>query len=164
MRPSRAQAIDEDRVHGVLASFRSVLDAIDVAACIVGASGEILCANEIAMRYRSLKGTISRIPRDLGWDVVPLRIGAGCVGFLAICRWQTDESRIGDAVRSAVLRWRLTPRQGRVLALVAQGLTNAAIAEHLGIGEGTIEFHISALFDKAGVENRATLIVKILEM
>ena len=58
-------------------------------------------------------------------------------------------------------RWRLTPRQAQVLDLVARGFTNALIADELGIGEGTVEFHLSAIFDKAGVESRAMLIARV---
>jgi DNA-binding NarL/FixJ family response regulator len=58
----------------------------------------------------------------------------------------------------------LTPRQIAVLDLVAKGLTNELIAEQLMIGKGTVEFHLSATFDKAGVSNRATLIVQLLDL
>jgi DNA-binding CsgD family transcriptional regulator len=51
-----------------------------------------------------------------------------------------------------------------VLDLVARGLTNALVADVLGISEGTVEYHLTALFDKAGVCNRATLIASLLEL
>ena len=38
-----------------------------------------------------------------------------------------------------------------------------AIAETLGITERTVEFHVKGIFDKAGVDNRATLFAKLLE-
>ena len=71
--------------------------------------------------------------------------------------------RRAESLRSADLRWKLTTRQTQVLELVARGLTNDLIAEVLGIGRGTVEFHVSAIFDKAGVSNRATLIARLLE-
>lgn len=39
----------------------------------------------------------------------------------------------------------LTPRQKEVFELVCQGLTNKEIGERLGISEGTIKVHISAM-------------------
>ena len=72
------------------------------------------------------------------------------------------ETTTGNAIRLAIQHWKLTARQGEVLSLVARGLTNALIAEELGIGQGTVEFHLSAIFDKAGVANRASLIVRLL--
>jgi DNA-binding CsgD family transcriptional regulator len=71
---------------------------------------------------------------------------------------------VHDLLRVATERWHLTVRQAEVLRWVAHGLTNVSIAETLGIGDGTVEFHLKIIFDKAGVDNRATLIAKLMEM
>ena len=42
----------------------------------------------------------------------------------------------------------LTPREREVLAAMAEGRTNAGIAEHLSITEGAAEKHISNIFSK----------------
>jgi DNA-binding NarL/FixJ family response regulator len=34
----------------------------------------------------------------------------------------------------------------------------------LNIRETTVEFHLRAVFDKAGVDNRATLVARVLEL
>lgn len=49
---------------------------------------------------------------------------------------------------------RLTPREREVLGLVAQGLTNKAIARRLGIGPGTVKAHVEKLIAKLGVVDR----------
>lgn len=49
----------------------------------------------------------------------------------------------------------LTPREGDVLRLLAQGLTNRQIAAALGISEHTVKFHVSAIYAKLNVSNRA---------
>jgi DNA-binding CsgD family transcriptional regulator len=49
----------------------------------------------------------------------------------------------------------LTARQAEVLALVADGLTNAEIANRLFISEKTAGHHVSAILTKLGVSNRA---------
>jgi len=49
----------------------------------------------------------------------------------------------------------LTGREVDVLRLAAQGLTNKQIALSLGISEHTVKFHVSAIFAKLGVSNRA---------
>ncbi len=53
----------------------------------------------------------------------------------------------------------LSPREREVLALIAEGLGNAQIAEHLSISEKTVRNHVSNLFDKLGVWTRAQAIV-----
>ena len=47
---------------------------------------------------------------------------------------------------------RLTPRERDVLAAMAEGFSNRAIAEHLVISEGAVEKHISSIFAKLGLD------------
>ena len=53
----------------------------------------------------------------------------------------------------------LSTREREVLALVTEGLGNAAIAERLALSEKTVRNHISNVFDKLGVWTRAQAIV-----
>ena len=57
----------------------------------------------------------------------------------------------------------LSSREREVLALIAQGLGNAQIAERLSISEKTVRNHVSNLFDKLGVWTRAQAIVFAME-
>ena len=52
-------------------------------------------------------------------------------------------------------RFQLTAAQGRVLELVAQGKSNRDIADLLGLSEGTIKVHVSAILRSLGVTSRA---------
>ena len=49
----------------------------------------------------------------------------------------------------------LSPREREVLELMAQGLRNREIAEHLFLSEATIKTHVRHLLDKLRLRNRA---------
>ena len=53
-----------------------------------------------------------------------------------------------------------TPREREVLHLVVQGLTNGAIAARLGIGERTVETHVSNILKKLGLATRVQLLAR----
>jgi DNA-binding NarL/FixJ family response regulator len=48
----------------------------------------------------------------------------------------------------------LTPREMRVLQLLAEGLSNKQIATTLEISEHTVKFHLSSIFGKLGAASR----------
>lgn len=48
----------------------------------------------------------------------------------------------------------LTPRELDVLALLAEGASNKAIARTLAISVHTVKFHVASLFDKLDAEGR----------
>ena len=53
----------------------------------------------------------------------------------------------------------LTARERQVLALVGHGMRNHAVAQRLGISQKTVANHLSAIFLKLGVEDRAQAII-----
>lgn len=84
---------------------------------------------------------------------------AGAPGYtLAVGRATAEDGRARAAVLAA--RWLLSPRQAEVLARLARGRSNKAIAVELGCGEGTVEFHVTALLAKAECQSRAELVAR----
>ena len=156
-----------------LAVLDTALNAIDAPVFVVDLGGQVLHANTNAQTLlerdrpgvsRALAEAVAGAPAPSNdrWDLTPLRGAEQTQGFLAIMR-PPHPVAVRDPLRVAGERWRLTARQTEMLRWLAHGLTNGLIAQTLGISERTVEFHLKAIFDKAGVDNRATLIVKLLE-
>jgi DNA-binding CsgD family transcriptional regulator len=88
-------------------------------------------------------------------------VGAGTIAELA-----------GQALRSLGVRtWRraaagapLTEREQEIARLVAGGATNREIAQALFLSPKTIERHVSNVFKKLGVRNRAELAARVAEL
>lgn len=54
----------------------------------------------------------------------------------------------------------LTPREREVLGLLAEGLSNKAIADRLAISDHTAKFHVNAVLAKLGVQRRTEAVVR----
>jgi DNA-binding NarL/FixJ family response regulator len=50
----------------------------------------------------------------------------------------------------------LTPRQREILALVAQGLSNAAIGDRLVLAEKSVENQLTSIYGELGIDRRAS--------
>ncbi len=63
-------------------------------------------------------------------------------------------AQLARAVRQP-RRDRLTEREREILALLAEGLSNRAAGERLGITERTVKFHVAEILARLGASNRA---------
>jgi DNA-binding NarL/FixJ family response regulator len=61
---------------------------------------------------------------------------------------------------SPMLVEELTPRELEVLDLLAEGLSNKAIAHRLGISDHTVKFHVNAVMGKLGAQSRTEAVVR----
>lgn len=57
---------------------------------------------------------------------------------------------------------RLSSREGEVLGMAAQGLTNLQIADRLGVTVHAVKFHLASIYRKVGVANRTEAAVAYL--
>jgi DNA-binding NarL/FixJ family response regulator len=100
-----------------------------------GAAGRAYLLKERVSDLDQLVHAIREVAR--GGSVVDAKV----VENLIAARTRNKRSALAD----------LTPREREVLAAVAQGQNNAAIAEGLHLTEGAVEKHISSIFSKLGL-------------
>lgn len=58
----------------------------------------------------------------------------------------------------------LAPQQARVVELVVRGLRDKQIAETMAIGVPTVRTYMARVFDRAGVEDRVELILRVVAL
>ncbi|WP_280689878.1 response regulator transcription factor [Kitasatospora sp. GAS204B] len=78
-------------------------------------------------------------------DAVVRVAGGGTALDPEVVQQLLSRSRKGDVLAG------LTPREREVLALMAEGRTNAAVAKQLVVSHGAVEKHISNIFLKLGL-------------
>jgi DNA-binding NarL/FixJ family response regulator len=107
--------------------------------------------------------------KDVGPDQLTeaIRVVAQGEALLAptVTRRLIDELVRGGrrSLRPPAALGELTPRELEVLELVAQGLSNAEIAELLTVEETTIKTHVSRLLAKLGLRDRVQAVVLAYE-
>lgn len=102
-------------------------------------AAELLAGNPAGVGYL-LKDRVA----DIGeFDAAVRRVAAGGTALdPEVVRQLMGTRRSGDALA------RLTPREREVLALMAEGHSNSALAEHLSVSERAVEKHIGGIFTK----------------
>lgn len=90
-------------------------------------------------------------------DVTAGRAGLSPTVQIRVLEALTESRVAGGPARKAAgeLPDGLTTREAEVLALVAEGLSNAEIAGRLHVSMATVKTHINNLFAKTGVRDRA---------
>jgi len=72
---------------------------------------------------------------------------------------RSESAKKGES--SLEKRFGVTTAQARVLELLSQGRSNRAIAELLGVTEGTVKIHVSAILKSMGLSNRAEVALAV---
>jgi DNA-binding CsgD family transcriptional regulator len=105
-----------------------------------------------------LPGVLSRHASASQIDAAIRAVSAGLIVRLP------DAMDLGfGAMRETDGRTLLTPRELEVLATLAEGLTNKAIARRLNISLHTVKFHVESLFRKLGARTRTEAVAKASE-
>jgi two-component system nitrate/nitrite response regulator NarL len=119
-------------------------DAQVVEALELGARGVVLKEAATELLFKAIRSVVAGqywVGRDTVTDIVRhLRERAA-----AVARRRPSPAQ------------RLTAREREIVAAVAAGDSNRQIAARLGLAEDTVKHHITNIFDKLGVSNRAEL-------
>ncbi|HXF33180.1 MAG TPA: helix-turn-helix transcriptional regulator [Candidatus Acidoferrales bacterium] len=100
------------------------------------------------------------IARPVPFLVLRTRPMAGPAGlFIGV---SLERARPVHSLTTAAARFRISPREVQVLALLLDGLQLNEIAEQLHIASSTVQDHIKSLLQKTGTENRSEMIGKVL--
>lgn len=108
----------------------------------LGASGFISKSASIEEIRRAVKAVLA------GEIWMPASAALGC----------EQDPEVADLIRRIQT---LTPQQGRVLNMLAEGLLNKQIAYELGVSEATIKAHVSAVLQKLNVDSRTQAVIQL---
>lgn len=157
-----------------LSSVAATFGTSGLAACARTADGSVrLAAGDAASAIGALRDALGRW-RDLGapYEVARVRVRLGdayrSLGDEDLARLEleaaaaafgdlgaeADLRRLGTAAGVEPRPGGLSDREAEVLALIATGMTNREVAEHLVLSEKTVARHLSNVFDKLGVSSR----------
>jgi two-component system nitrate/nitrite response regulator NarL len=139
-----------------------VVGAADLADVVLvdgdGPPGETRLVVALGGRGDDRPGLLSR---DASADQIDAAIRAVAAGLIV---------RLPDAMDTGFGAMRetdghalLTPRELEVLATLAEGMTNKAIARRLNISLHTVKFHVESLFRKLGARTRTEAVAKASE-
>jgi DNA-binding CsgD family transcriptional regulator len=146
-----------------VAGLRATLDEIPSPAYVVWADGRIALANAVgraacdidlplvtARLVSSLEG------RDRTYRVTRILAPGKPSHYVAVRRREPTDP--AERLAAATVKWGATPRQSEILAQLALGKANKAIADALGCAGPTVEIHVSTLLKKSGCGSRSELV------
>jgi two-component system nitrate/nitrite response regulator NarL len=118
-----------------------------------------LVPDETDARRAMAQGAAGAILRSANADTIQAALSAVEHGLAVVEQGFGSLRPAPEPVRSSRAS-EFTPREREVLALLARGLSNQAIADALGISAHTAKFHVNAILQKLGVERRTEAVVR----
>jgi DNA-binding NarL/FixJ family response regulator len=115
-----------------------------VEALELGARGVVLKETATELLFKAIRSVVAGqywVGRETVTDIVRL----------------LRERRARADTRHPTPAERLTARERGIIVMVAAGASNKEVAQRLSLAEDTIKHHLSNIFDKVGVSNRAEL-------
>lgn len=139
---------------------RAPQDVARLRACVPGARVVVLLPRDDPFAVRSM------LSADVQ-AVLPRQVGSGeLAGAIRVVACGSDRlvlsvsSRTLDGLQETTAHDLLTAREVEIVELVAGGLRNSQIAQHLFITEGTVKRHLSNVYAKLGASCRTDAVCK----
>ena len=142
----------------VLLADEELLEEASIAVAEDGTQALVLISEEehavSRLRAMQLRGW-GVVPPDAPPEELAAAVAAVGQGLIVLPKAMTERLLHEPAVSVGELSETLTTREREVLDLLGRGLSNKLIGRELHISEHTVKFHISSLYAKLGVNNRA---------
>ena len=150
----------------VIASFEPPATAAALARSVPGVPVVVMASSlrrqDVADAVRG--GVCGLVPRDIPPAELARVVREARIGQISLpCEWlvpclnDIPSGRFPQDTRAHDENIQLTPRERQVVALVADGLSNKALARELGIAPETAKNHVHNAMAKAGVKSRLQL-------
>jgi len=142
----------------VLVADEELLEETSLSVSEDGTQSLLLLSDDEAatsrLRVLSLRGW-GVVPPDAPSEELGAAVAAVAQGLTVLPKTLADQLLDEPAAAVEELSDPLTARESEVLGLLGGGLSNKMIARELHISEHTVKFHISSLYSKLAVSNRA---------
>ena len=142
----------------VLLANEELLEEASFAVAEDGTQALVLISEEdhavSRLRAMQLRGW-GIVPPDAPPEELAAAVAAVGQGLIVLPKAVTERLLHEPAASAEELSETLTAREREVLDLIGHGLSNKLIGRELHISEHTVKFHISSLYAKLGVNNRA---------
>ena len=104
------------------------------------------------------------LPRDCDPDVLVVALQALDFGLIVLDPSFTHLTGTAPPPQLSAQATPLTLRENEVLQLLAQGMTNKAIAHVLGITQHTVKFHVNAIMSKLHAQSRTEAVFRATQL
>jgi DNA-binding NarL/FixJ family response regulator len=142
----------------ILLADEELLEEASIAVAEDGTQALVLISEEehavSRLRAMQLRGW-GVVPPDAPPEELAAAVAAAGQGLTVLPKAVTERLLHEPAASAEELSETLTAREREVLDLLGRGLSNKLIGLELHISEHTVKFHISSLYAKLGVNNRA---------
>jgi DNA-binding NarL/FixJ family response regulator len=105
-------------------------------------------------------GARGLLPRNVSPEGLAAALAAVVQGLVALDPELADALQPSPDLSPAPLAEELTPRELEVLQLLAEGLSNRAIAYQLDISDHTVKFHVNAIMGKLDAQSRTEAAIR----